>query len=96
LGVRPTGTDAKKEKREMTLGQITDLFKWMTIINIGILVLSSVLIMVLRNVMCKMHGKIFGIKEDSVAVVAYGYLGMCKVLVIVFNLVPYISLQLMQ
>ena len=78
----------------MTLEQITDLFKWMTIINIGILVLSSVLIMVLRNVMCKMHGKMFGIKEDSVAVVAYGYLGMFKVLVIVFNLVPYISLVL--
>jgi len=80
----------------MTLEQLTDLFKWMTVINIGILVLSSVLIMVLRNVMCRMHGKMFGIKEDSVAVVAYGYLGMFKVLVIAFNLVPYISLQLMQ
>lgn len=79
----------------MTLEQLTSLFKWMTIINIGLLVLSSVFVMVLRNIMCKMHGKLFGIKEDNVAIVAYGYLGMFKVLVIVFNLVPYISLQLM-
>ena len=96
MGVRPTGADAKKEKRQMTLEQLTDLFKWMTVIDIGILVLSSVLVMVLRNVMCKMHGKVFGIKEDKVAVVAYSYLGLFKVLVIVFNLVPYISLWLIQ
>ena len=52
--------------------------------------------MVLKNVMCKMHGKMFGIKEDRIAIVAYSYLGMFKVLVIVFNIVPYISLQLIQ
>ena len=80
----------------MALEQLTDLFKWMTIINIGLLVLSSVLVMVLKNFICTMHGKLFGIKEDNVATVVYGYLGMFKVLVIVFNLVPYISLVLIQ
>ncbi len=80
----------------MNLDQLTEFFKWMTIINIGLLVLSSVLIMILKNVMCKMHGKLFGIKEESVALVAYGYLGMYKVLVLVFNIVPYISLLLIK
>ena len=77
----------------MTLEQLTTLFEWMMIINIGVLVLSSVLIMVLKNVVCRMHGKLFGLKEDQVAMVAYGYLGLFKVLVIVFNIVPYIALQ---
>ena len=80
----------------MNLDQLTEFFKWMTIINIVLLVLSSVLIMILKNVMCKMHGKLFGIKEDGVALVAYGYLGMYRVLVIVFNIVPYISLLLIK
>ena len=80
----------------MTLEQLADLFKWMTVINIGVLILSSVLVMALRNIMCKMHGKLFGIEEDKVSVVVYGYLGMFKVLVIVFNIVPYISLTLIQ
>ena len=80
----------------MTIEQLTNLFKWMTIINIGLLVLSSVLVMVLRNFICKIHGRLFGIKEDNVATVVCGYLGMFKVLVIVFNIVPYIALWLIQ
>ena len=58
--------------------------------------LSSVLVMVLKNIICKMHGILFGIKEGQVAIAVYGYLGMFKVLVIVFNIVPYISLLLIQ
>ena len=78
----------------MNLDQITELFKWMLIINIFVLVLSSVLVILLKKIMYKMHGKLFGIKEESVALVAYEYLGMYKVLVLVFNLTPYISLLL--
>ena len=77
----------------MTLEQLTTLFKWMMIINIGILTISSILIMVLKNVICRMHGKLFGLKEDQVAMAAYGYLGLFKVLVILFSIVPYIALQ---
>ena len=80
----------------MNLDQLTELFKWMTIINICILVSSSVLIMLLKKIMYKMHGKLFGIKESNVALVAYEYLGMYKVLVLVFNITPYISLLLIK
>jgi len=80
----------------MNLDQLTELFKWMTIINISLLLLSSVLIIILKNVMAKYHGKLFGIKEEGVTLIAYGYLGMLKVLIIVFILVPYISLLLIK
>jgi len=88
----PNWAYVNEEKRDINLDQLTEFFKWMTIINIGLLVLSSVLIMILKNVKCKMHGKLFGIKQEGVVVVAYGYLEMYRVLVIVFNIVPYISL----
>ena len=52
----------------MTLAQITELFKWMTIINIGVLLLSSVLVMLLKKIVCKMHAKLFGIKEENIAI----------------------------
>lgn len=80
----------------MNLDQLTELFKWMSIINTGILILSSVLIMLLKNIMYKMHGKLFGIKEDDIALVSYQYLGMYKILVLVFNITPYISLLLIK
>jgi len=80
----------------MNLDQLTEFFKWMAIINIGLLLLSSVLVMMLKNVMGKIHGKLFSIKEEDVALMAYGYLGVFKVLIIVFILVPYISLLLIK
>ena len=80
----------------MNLEQLTDLFKWMTIINVGILILSSVLVMAFKNIAYKMQAKLFGIKDDQAAIVVYGYLGILKLLVIIFNIVPYISLLLIQ
>ncbi len=80
----------------MTIEQITDLFQWMTIISVGLLVLSSVLAMALKGLMLRTHSRLFGISEDQVAIVSYCYLGAFKVLVIVFNIVPYVSLLLIQ
>ena len=42
----------------MTLDQITELFKWMTIINAGILILTTFLVMGLKNVMAKINIKL--------------------------------------
>ncbi len=80
----------------MTLDQLTELFKWMTIINIGIFISSSLLSMVLRKIVCKMHGKLFGIDEGKVSIVLYGYLGVYRIFVIVFNIVPYLSLLILK
>ena len=80
----------------MTLDHLTELFKWMTIINVGLLVLSVALLVILKDVMKNMHSKMFDIKEEQIPVIAYCYLGMYKLLIIVFNLVPYIALSLMQ
>ncbi|MFV1985010.1 MAG: DUF6868 family protein [Thiohalomonadales bacterium] len=80
----------------MNIDQLTEFFKWMLIINVLILLLSSVLAMTQKNLMCKLHGKLFNIKEENVSLMAYGYLGMLKVLITVFILVPYISLLLIK
>ena len=78
----------------MDLAQLTELFKWMTIINIGIFILSSLLIMALRKIICRMHSKFFGINEDKISIILYGYLGIYKIFLIIFNIVPYLSLMI--
>ena len=78
----------------MNIDQLTDFFKWMTIINIGILFISSVLIMILKRFLQKTHSRLFGISEQSVALMAYGYLGIFKIIVIVFNIVPFVALHI--
>ena len=77
----------------MTLEQLTALFGWMTAINMGIMALSSLLLMALKGTLGKYHGRLFGIGPEEVASAAYNYLGRFKVLIIVFNLTPYIALR---
>ena len=80
----------------MTLDQLTELFKWMTIFNIGLFILSSLLAMVLKKTVCKIHGKLFGIDEGKVSIALYGYLGVYRIFIIVFNVVPYLSLLILK
>ena len=79
----------------MTLDQLVELFKWMTLINIGIMILSAILIGLLKDLIFKMHGTFFGIAKEHLATIMYGYLGVYKLLIIVFNLVPYIAMKLL-
>lgn len=79
----------------MSLDQVTEFFKWMTIINIFFLLISTLLVYLLKNFMYKIHGQLFDLTPKQVAVVVYSYLGIFKIFVIIFNLVPYIALRCM-
>lgn len=80
----------------MNIEQLTELFKWMTLINIGLLLFSTFSVMVMKSIMVKIHSKIFGLTETQISVAAYVYLGLFKVLIIVFNIVPYIVLLIIK
>lgn len=80
----------------MNMDQLTEYFKWMMIINIAFLFLSTFSVMGLKSLMFKMHTKMFGVTEEQVSMIAYGYLAMYKVLVIVFNIVPYVALLILK
>ena len=45
-------------------------------------------------IVVKIHSKLFGVTETQISAVVYAYLGMFKVLIIVFNIVPYIALMM--
>ncbi len=72
--------------------QAISLFKWMTLINVAILVLSFFLFALFKKTVCRVHGRFFGIDESQVASTSYLYFGIYRLLVIIFNIVPYISL----
>ena len=78
----------------MSIEQITTLFGWMTVINIGLMILSIVIILPLKDVMCRVHGKLFGLTKEQIMMAVYCYLGAHKIAIIAFNLVPYLALKL--
>ena len=78
----------------MSLQQLEDLFLWMTVFNAAVFILTAILAIALRGFVGRLHGRLFGIEEEKVAVVTYGYLGAYRLLILVFNLVPYLALVL--
>lgn len=76
----------------MNLDQLTEILKWMSIINMSIFVLSALLIMSFRKIICTLHSNLFGINEEKISIILYAYLGIYKIILIVFNIVPYLAL----
>ena len=71
---------------------IRAFFGWCTLINMAFLMLSFVLTVALQNVIYKHHGRWFAMSRETFNVVIYSYIGVYKILIIAFNLVPYIAL----
>ena len=80
----------------MDIETLTAFFMWCTIINGGMLAITSLICMAARNVVCTMHSKIFGIPEQAVRVAIFSFLGLYKMLFIVFCVVPYVALLIIQ
>ncbi len=78
----------------MTIETLTEFFGWITVINMGLLMFSTLMIFLLRGVAIKMHSKMFDLDEKDLNRAYFQYLGTFKILVIVFNLTPYIALKL--
>lgn len=77
----------------MDIATMTEFFKCCSIINISILVISSVVIMT-SDLGYNMHTK-FGAWEGSKEAhkqAMYSLIGNYKILIIIFNVVPYFAL----
>jgi len=80
----------------MDLNQWIEFFQWLTIINMGLFILNVLLIIAFKNLLARMHSRLFGISQETILNITYGWLGVYKIFIIVFNLVPYLALLLMQ
>jgi hypothetical protein len=79
----------------MTLPQLTDFLGWCTVINMGLMLLSLIAVTLFRAPATQLHAKMFGMDETALAAAYFQYLGQYKLLVILFNLVPYLALKMM-
>jgi len=79
----------------MTLETLRTFFGWCTVINIGLFMLSSILIISLREIAARFHAKMFNLDEQFISQTFYQYLGVYKIVLIVFNIVPYFALKVM-
>ena len=78
----------------MDIATITDFFKCCSIINFSILLIASIMIIMTKDFTYNVHRKL-GVWEGSKEVhkqSMYSILGNYKMLIIIFNVVPYFAL----
>ena len=78
----------------MTLETIRNIFAWCLVMNYGLMLLWLVIFTFAHDWIYKMHSKWWKITPDAFNAINYGGLGIYKMIVIVFNLFPYLAMHI--
>ena len=79
----------------MNIQDLTMFFGWMSVINIGLLLLTVLFVVAFQNFALNLHEKMFNIKRDKLKKMHFKFIALYKILVIVFSIVPYLALKIM-
>jgi len=71
---------------------MTGFFMWCTIINGALLILWTVVWMLAPGLVYRTQRRWFPIARETFDVVFYSFLGFFKLIILVFNVVPWIAL----
>jgi len=77
------------------LDLIQTFLGWCLVINIGLLTFSALMVMIFREQISELHASIFHLNKEDVFRAYFQYLAQFKILIIVFNIVPYFALSIM-
>ncbi len=78
----------------MTIEQLTAFLGWCTAINIAVLVLATLALILMKDFAARVHGGLFDLEKRVLEEQYFQCLAQYKILILVFNLVPYIALRL--
>lgn len=77
----------------MTIEVLTAFFGWLSVLNVGFLVLATVFLACFKNFALKTHNNIFNVDEASLHRIYFIFMAFYKLLIIVFALTPYMALK---
>ena len=80
----------------MDIQKLTAFFKWCTIINIVLFIFSVLFLIAAPDFVHGVHGQLFNLSREAFDVIIYSFLGLYKIFILVFNLVPYIALLIIE
>jgi len=79
-----------------TIDVIREFFGWCSVINMGLLLLLVIIMVSLHDRIARIHAKMFNLDEHHVSRIYFQYLAQYKILIIVFNIIPYFALMIMK
>jgi len=78
----------------MTLETLTTLFGWMSVLSLGLLIFTTIMIVTMQNWAAGLHGRMFGLDRETVRRSYFDYLATFKIAVLMLNLIPYLALRI--
>lgn len=80
----------------MEFQKLIAFFKWCTIINVALFVFSAIMLMAASDFIYSVHGQLFHMPREAFDVAIYSFLGLYKIIILAFNLVPYVALVIVR
>jgi len=77
----------------INLETLTTFLGWCTVINFGLLLFTTVMLFLFRDFVAGIHGKMMAMPREELNPAYFSYLANFKILIIVFNLAPYVALK---
>lgn len=79
----------------MSIESLTTFLGWCSVINIAILLFSTLMMIIMRDLAVKIHSGLFRVAPEALPMTYLQYLGNYKIAIIILNIVPYIALRIM-
>ncbi len=76
----------------MDIQALRSFFMWCSIINVGLVTLSIIILGLAGDWVHRVHGKWFPLSREAFNTVMYSLIGCYKIIVFAFNIVPYVAL----
>ena len=70
-------------------------FMWCSIINGGVFLVWGAMCLLAQDWVYRTQSVWFKIPRETFTVLVYGFLGLIKIVVLVFNIVPFVALSIM-
>lgn len=77
----------------MGFAELTTFLGWVSVINIVILLAITIIIISCRGCMNKLLIKFFAANEDDLNRLYLGYLAKYEIIILAFNIAPYLALR---
>ena len=77
----------------MDIQALTRFFMWCTIINGALLIFWTIIFILAPDLVYRTQAKWFPIPRETFNIVMYSFIGLFKIIFLIFNLVPYVVLM---
>ena len=76
----------------MDIQTLTAFFMWCTIINVALFAWAAIWFMLAPDFIYRMQSKFFPLPRETYNVVIYAFLGVFKIVIMAFNVAPWVAL----